>query len=367
MKNFHQIASYLVLITIYFSACNSDDLPQIDSYCDANDLFIEQISTPNLLSEYIPYCTNCPDENGNPVTLNVMLHTPVDDYNEALPLRPHVLVVHGYLSPLFLNLNEQIYGAQFANTRFAQYGFSASAIEYRQNVAGIMDSAAANGICTVSEEEVVKTHYRSIQDLRKAIDFLWANSAEYGIDTSNFFLFGNSMGGIVSLTGMFVEDEHEWISTKFPEYGHLTTSLDSWAPRHDIKGIISIAGAIYDSEFIEASEDIPLFLGHGVCDTVAPYKSGTFLNCPTTDIIISGSYNIACQLESLGKPYSLHNVLNLNHAWPQYINDQIEPKARAWLKEQLICGTPIQESFIYQSNEFDCGTVSVDLMDCNND
>lgn len=309
----------------------------------------------------IPYCTDCPDEEGKLGTYNILIDQPNDKFNDAVPLRPTILAVHGYLP----NTNEpnDPWGAWALNLmreNFCKYGYTVASLEYRQDIKDFSEQP----ICEIPEMEIIKTHYRAIQDLRKAIDRIYQNPADYGIDIDNLFLLGNSQGGMTVLNGMLAKDENEWLATFPSEFGNIKNELGPWKDRRPIKGIISVAGSVYDLDFLDQTDNMPLFLAHGVCDNAVPYKTGTYYDCTTT-IKVHGSYEIACKANQLNKPYSLHSVKGLGHDWTDEKNDEITIKIRNWIKDQVICGDPKQEEFTSTASEVNCPETSTSVTGCN--
>ncbi len=324
------------------------------SYCDEEAFFTTISSTSTVFSEPIPYCIDCPNEEGFPVTCNILLHRPVDDLNAAIPRRPHIMYVHGYAPNSELHDPFSIFAAALMRDEFAYYGFSASALQYRQDIKGFQ----AN-VCAIPVEEVIKTHYRAIQDVRKAVDVLFQNAEEYGIDTSNFILSGNSQGGMAVMHAALVDNEQEWLTGQFSDYQYLIQELGPWAPKHHIKAVISTSAGLYDLNFLDAHDSTALFLAHGVCDITVPFETGTYFNCPS-DIEINGSFAIACRANEVKAPLSMHVINGMGHDWPEEFVDASYPMMRDWLKNQILCGEPSVEAFIYFAGDVSCDTVTID-------
>ncbi len=329
------------------------------SYCDEAGYFIDSSSTSTLFAESIRYCTNCLDEEGIPGNYNILLYRPIDALNQAVPLRPHIMYLHGLAPNSGLADPLSIFAAAYMRQHFTSFGYSASALQYRQDIFGLTVP-----ICNTPPIEVIKTHYRAIQDLRKAIHLLFQDPQQYGIDTTFFFLTGNSQGATVVMNGILATDESEWIERTMPDYAFLIDSLGGWAPRHKIAGILATAGALYDLSLLDETDEVPLFLAHGICDTIVPYKAGTFLNCPQVKTI-HGSYEIACRAHELGHPYSLHSVAGLGHEWPDDVNNNALIIMREWMKNQILCGNPGQETFDYVAEETSCSFTSTSIDDCS--
>lgn len=359
------ISSFYLLVQIPLLlglvSCATEQLepdPELSAECEY--YFVnEPISNCGFDFDKVPYCIDCPDEEGQSGTYNILIDQPNDNFSESVPLRPTILAVHGY-GP---NSSEprDPYGGLFLPTmrnNFCKYGYSIATLEYRQDIKGFSDP-----VCDIPAKEVIKTHYRAIQDLRKALDVLYQNPEDHGIDIDNLFLLGNSLGAMAILNGMLATDADEWLATFPEEYHDLKNELGPWMPRRPVKGIIAIAGPLYDLSLFDAGDDIPMFLAHGVCDATVPYKNDTFFGCQT-EIDVHGGYDIACRASELGKPYSLHSVQGLGHDYPEDVNEELRQKIRDWVKNQIICGTPKQEEFTTETNEANCADTSTSVSDC---
>ncbi len=337
------------------------EMEQLDpSLGDCEYAFLNQpIGFCGFDFDEVPYCINCPDEDGQLGTYNILIDQPDDSYLEVVPLRPTILAVHGY-APNSSAPKDPYAGLFLPSMRnsFCKYGYTIATLEYRQDIKGFSDP-----VCDISAEEVIRTHYRSIQDLRKAIHKLYESPEVFGIDTNNLFLLGNSQGAMTILNGMLSTDEEEWLATFPGEYHNLKDELGPWMPRRPIRGIISIAGPLYDLDLFGSEDDIPLFLAHGVCDSTVPYKSGTYFNCPNSELV-HGGYEIAHRADELGKSYSLHSIKGLGHDYPNEINEMLREKIRDWIKNQIICGEPKQEEFTIEANIVNCINTSTCIEDC---
>lgn len=351
---------YLSTVLMWFSCEVEQVEPDPIKTADCQYYFINEVEgTCGFDFDKIPYCVDCPDEEGKLGTYNILIDQHNDRFSESVPLRPTILAVHGYgpnssapkdpYAGLFLPM---------MRTNFCKYGYTIGSLEYRQDIKGFSDP-----ICNIPKREVIKTHYRAIQDLRKALDLLYEDPEAYGIDIDNLFLFGNSMGAMAILNGILSTNEDEWLATFPTEYHNLKDELGPWMPRRPVKGIISIAGPIYDLDLFDASDNVPLFLAHGVCDTTVPFKNDTFFGC-TTEIDVHGSFDIACKADQLNKPYSLHSVKGLGHDFTEEINEVLRGKIRDWIKNQIICGTPKLEESTLRANEVVCDETSTSIKVC---
>ena len=324
-------------------------------YCNHAELFTEPIASnadiPTFEALYTVYGDGCQNPNGSS-DCNIYIQKPNDHLNASLPLRPTIIGVHGYCyagefwEPLCNQLSASLFSLSLVN-HYTQYGFTTASIQYRQSIEGF-------SACATPVEEVARTHYRTIIDIRTAVKHLYEHAEEFHIDRNNIFLLGNSQGGMGVLQAAFLEDENEFFD-KFPQYDYLIDELGPLPPRVPIKGVINIAGFVYALDFLDATDIVPLFLGHGVCDDIVPYDVGMPLNCMDVGFPeVYGSLQIACRAHQLGIPYSLHTIQNMGHAWPENVVEDAGFIVRAWAKEQIICGLATNEQHFYDVGFTDC-------------
>ena len=199
-------------------------------YCDYPSHFIVPYST---ISNHIypKYLEDVPDEKGVLRDYSINIRKPIDAGIAIIPLRPHIMGVHGFITggEKIISYN---YGLILANN-LTRYGYGTSSIEFRSYIDGAFLGFLSGGLCQEEiVEEAVKTFYRSISDTRSAINYLFDNSQELGIDTTNFFVTGNSLGGTAILQAVLVEDEQEWLQ-EFPQFADIILNdpnLTPWPP-----------------------------------------------------------------------------------------------------------------------------------------
>lgn len=327
------------------------------NYCDYPQLFEEPIAslngTPTFEPAFFVYQQGCRNIDPNNNDCNVYINMPNDSLKEEVPLRPTIVGVHGYcyygliseILPLCDESSAFLMSLQLLDI-FAQYGFVTASVQYQQWI----DDFA---LCDTPQENIAATHYRAIIQVRKALNYLYDNAESFGVDKDQIYLYGNSQGGLACTHAVFLEDENEFF-TVFPEYAYLVNTYGPLPPRVPIKGIVNLSGVMYDLSFIDANENSALLLGHGTCDTGAPYGSAKALGCENFPVV-HGSLSIAQRAGEMGIQNTLYSIQNMGHGWPDNMVEGIGPIVRPWIKRQ-ICGTPplCEQFFIDADSEESC-------------
>lgn len=186
----------------------------------------------------------------------------------------------------------------------ADSGFVAVTINYRIGWSGNSTDPCAGD--TISFNEAL---YRSMQDVNAALRFLVSKADTYGIDTNWIFVSGASAGADAVLNAIYVNDA--FAKVRYTEaaktLGPLTTADNSLRNTYTIKGVCAIAGAIPDSNLINAKQAYPCISFQGEEDDVIPINYGTYLGCSTYAI----QFGSLCQYRQLvanGKP-AIANIL----------------------------------------------------------
>lgn len=189
---------------------------------------------------------------------------------------------------------------QRACNRFAKAGYVAAAIDYRTGFDPL-------GLFPIPTEELMRTFFRAMQDMRGAVQWFRAHADQMGntlrIDDNLITVGGASAGGITACLTAYCDK-----SSEFAEMGDTmaiaglggfysssgTYSSYSW----EAQGVFSIAGAIVNTAWIEPG-DPPIFSAHGDQDLTVPYQGGNFGIGPIS-IGLEGSYNIDQAAKAVG-------------------------------------------------------------------
>jgi acetyl esterase/lipase len=173
---------------------------------------------------------------------------------------------------------------------FARKGYVTATIDYR------LGFNVTSNIVMHSTRAV----YRGLQDGRTAIRYFRANAATYGIDPNKVYFVGSSAGAFIALHSIYLDQISEKpAETGVVQYSNITPPFSHTAP--DLGGldigtnlafngkpdaVISLWGAIQNTNLITSNNNTPVFLVHGEADTTVPFNTGSpfgYSALPTAD------------------------------------------------------------------------------------
>ena len=155
--------------------------------------------------------------------------------------------------------------------------------------------------CDQPSENKLATFKQVGIEINEAANYLIQNKESNGISDDLITLAGSSAGAEAVLHAAFWEETQANLPEGF-----------SYA------GLISMAGAIYDLDFITRENAIPMQLFHGTCDDLVPYGTAPHHYCQEKEVgylILHGPGAIVEKLKSLNKGYYLITGCNDNHSW----------------------------------------------------
>jgi para-nitrobenzyl esterase len=234
--------------------------------------------------------------NDSSVSLKLDFYQPK---NDTMKHRPLVVIIHG---GSFLDGTRDDAFCTTTAAYLAKKGFAAASIEYRLGFTFTLNLQQQFGAAA----------YRAIQDTKAAVRFLktYAELDQYKIDTGNVFLCGYSAGSVTAV--QYANMQINEITTKIDTtgLGQIETG-ENISTSSSIKGYISFAGAIFDTNWI-APEDVPFVSFHGTKDTILPYAVGyAFKNSLLPEIY--GSYAIHTTANRLGITNKLVTYQDAEH------------------------------------------------------
>jgi para-nitrobenzyl esterase len=247
-------------------------------------------------------------------------------------LRPLLIAIHG---GAFASGNKADLAA--FSTAMAKRGYVVASISYRLAI-------TQNILCWNAEVDQIKftrAFYRAMQDAKAAVRYFRANAQEYGIDPDNIFVGGHSAGAFTALgVGYLNLDSERPAATLQQSYcgnwlgqllcndlGGIEGEGGNPGVSSAVKGVISLAGALPELDYLNGPNDPPLLLVHGTADDVVPYNSGCVLQSLgplfNTCINVFGSAPTYHYADSIGMDVQLLTLPNGGHGFTNAESDSI--------------------------------------------
>lgn len=276
-------------------------------------------STPGATEKYV-YKTYL-DKKGNKKELRIGLVRPVDNLPEKK--RPLIIGLQGsafvntcFLEPCYIKYSDNV-----LKPHFVPQGYVTASIQYRLN--------SPLEFLKINDDKLKETHYKAVQDARAAIKYIFENAEKFGVDTSNVFLVGTSAGAITALQSVYLGDD-EVPKNLSEEYGKLEK-------RENIKGVISLSGAIYDLSYLEGDEKTPLMIVHGKDDQIVPFDKGFYLGLKKLTPVFGGKaiYDEAVKQTIPAKGY----FYDFGHEYPSRFQTEIYKNANDFIRSYLNCAS----------------------------
>ena len=234
------------------------------------------------------------------------VYTPVGD---TYTNRPLLIFAHGGVfiggsktNPTMINLCES----------FAKRGFVTASINYR--LATHSSVLGAGGILwMMGLDNGIKVLYSAMSDAKAAIRFFRKDFVEnlnsYGIDPNQIWMGGSSAGAALALHLNFVnsaeeflsgidESSHDYVLDLLDQNGGLEGLSGNLGYSSEINGLINLAGALHNLEWIDSTDLNPVVSCHGTDDETVPADCSTIYDNPLF-LSICGSQEIHPVLDEL--------------------------------------------------------------------
>src|SRR5690606_25222846 len=171
----------------------------------------------------------------------------------------------------------------------------------------------------LSENSSIRAVYRAVQDMKSAVRYMKATSEEWGIDTSLVFAGGSSAGAIMAMQAAYL-DEAERVEDLPQTFlsGDLGC-LDCSGTYQNVSGrphaVLNLWGAVADTTWISAPNNVPVISFHGTADDVVYYDTDHPFSFPLFPELY-GSSPIHVRLDQQGIINQLFTLENQPHeAW----------------------------------------------------
>jgi acetyl esterase/lipase len=223
--------------------------------------------------------------------------------------RPLIIWMHG---GGFKYGSKTARGIKIWSNDFARRGYVCAAINYRLS--------KKNPVFNFNELQ--KSIYYAVQDVKTAIGYFKKHQAEYHIDTNRIILAGNSAGGIIALQAAYSSNA---------ELSRRTGVVDSSAllkpdDKAKIAGIINFWGGILDIRWLKNAR-VPVLSVYGSRDHI--------LNPAQADTGMYGSIAIHRKADELRIKNSIKAFEGFGHELQRHFNpffDAGKPTQKRWLE-----------------------------------
>ncbi len=199
---------------------------------------------------------------------------------DTLKRRPVVLLFHG---GSFVGGSRKVSTIRFMANELARRGYVAIPVQYR------LEQVAGNGEPILNFANKIKWYkaiLRGAQDIKGSIRYLKYTVAQegnpYGIDTSNFTLYGSSAGAIGILHATYLDDSDEinlaWtnaVNDLGGLEGNTSTHLQ-YGSVNTVKNLIVDSGALFEKDWIGDKNDVAVLSAHHNQDPTVPFGHGCF-------------------------------------------------------------------------------------------
>jgi para-nitrobenzyl esterase len=238
--------------------------------------------------------------NGDPETLLMDVYEPANDSETSRPL---VIFAHG---GFFIAGDKDGTEVKPACIDLARMGYVTASINYRLGFP----------IQLELEQPMTEAVLRGVHDMKAAVRWFRKDVAENGntfsINPDEIYIAGVSAGGFIVLQHAYIDDLSELpgvIDFSNPGLaGGIEGESGNEGYSSEVKAIISVAGAISDTTYIE-SGDVPACLFHGTGDTVVPFDSDI--------LVIAGAFPVT-EVDGSNSVDQKLSDLNITHCFEIY-------------------------------------------------
>ncbi|MEQ8471844.1 MAG: alpha/beta hydrolase [Marinoscillum sp.] len=223
--------------------------------------------------------------------------------------------------------------------RYAKRGWASATISYHLTMKGKSFS------CDQAVQNKINTLYIAAQNIHQAVAYLIKN--EPVIDPEKIVLAGSSAGAEAVLQAVFWKKTQQGILPDNFQYA----------------GLVSMAGALLDEQWVTVATATPSLLFHGTCDPLVPYANASHHYCEadqTGFMMLYGGYSLARRLESLNQQYYLITDCGGGHEWASKpINKEYIKYVDDFLENDVLKGIKRQSHLVLSEGEGDCTAVEV--------
>ena len=271
----------LLLLTIFCISLSAK--AQTDSPVKFKDIIFADITVDKDLC-YFP--------NASPAEKKSFLfdlYQPKDDHSAPRPL---IIWMHG---GGFKFGTKEAKGIKLWSKTFAQRGYVCAAINYRLSKKDPL----------FNFNELQKSCYHAVQDLKTAVEYFKQHHAGYNIDPDKIILAGNSAGGLIALQAAYSTD------AGLAKMAGITDTGTNHPGVLKVAGVINFWGAIFDLNWLKNAR-VPIVSVLGSKDGIVP---PTHKSAP-----LYGGVDIHEKANSLAIPNELKIFESYSHELQKHFN-----------------------------------------------
>lgn len=179
-------------------------------------------------------------------------------------------------------------------------GYAVVTIDYRLGMKGYKVGKGISGLLKAADRFKLSQDI-AVEDVFSAVDFLWRNREEVGIDPDNLVIAGSSAGAITALAA---------------EYAIVNGEAKGLPKGFNFKGVMSFAGGIMSDSGAPKfkAEPCPILFLHGTADGAVAYNKLGALGKG-----IWGSNYLVKQLDKMGADYCIYRFTDRTHDVAAYM------------------------------------------------
>jgi acetyl esterase/lipase len=204
--------------------------------------------------------------------------------------------------------------------KLAQHGFETAAVSYRLTMRG-----QSMG-CDQQKQVKIAAFRSAVEDVWAATRFVLSHAAAWGVNPQRIALAGSSAGAEAVVNAAY------WPS------GGLGFEKRELPDDFQYAGLLAMAGALLDLDWITETNAVPTCLFHGIDDPLVPFASASHHYCTPNQpgfLLLHGGDSIAQRLRELNKPYLLIAGTEGGHGWADKpMADHLDVVLR-FLKDQI--------------------------------
>ena len=207
--------------------------------------------------------------------------------------------------------------------RFARKGYLTITIDYTLHMKGKSFG------CDRPSQEKLSTFLKTGQDISRAISYLTKQHKILGIDTTKIILAGSSAGAEAVLHAAF------WNKTRIDGNKQILPESFHYG------GVISMAGAIANPDWITRKNAVPTMFFHGANDKLVPYGTAPHHYCEATKagfLMLFGPEPLTVKLKDLEESYFSLVDPNGGHEWNEIPLYENENEITEFLYQTVILG-----------------------------